>query len=55
MLLHHVEIMNVEEGRAVRFYRDILGLEKIKESSVSTNLAGQLFSIDQEIRMLDSH
>jgi len=52
MVLDHVGIMNEDEDLAVRFYRDILGLEKIKESSVSANLAGQLFSFNQEIRML---
>ncbi len=52
MVLDHVGIMNEDEDGAVRFYRDILGLKKIKESSVSANIAGQLFSIDREIRIL---
>ena len=52
MLFDHVGIMNEDEDRAVRFYRDILGLEKIRESSVSPELARQLFSLDREIRML---
>jgi len=52
MVIDHVGIMNEDEDRAIRFYRDILGLEKVKESSVSANLAGQLFSFNQEIRML---
>ncbi len=52
MVLDHVGIMNKDEDRAVRFYQDILGLEKIKESSVSANLAGQLFPFNREIRML---
>ncbi len=52
MVLDHVGIMNEDEEGAVRFYRDILGLEKIRESSVSPELARQLFSIDREIRML---
>ena len=52
MLFDHVGIMNEDEDRAVRFYRDILGLEKIRESSVSPELAKQLFSFEREIRML---
>jgi len=52
MVLDHVGIINEDEDGAVRFYRDILGLKKIKESSVSANLAGQLFSIDREIKMV---
>ena len=52
MVLDHVGIMNEDEDGAVRFYSGILGLEKIKESSVSPELARQLFSLDREIRML---
>jgi catechol 2,3-dioxygenase-like lactoylglutathione lyase family enzyme len=52
MFFDHVGIMNEDEDKAVRFYRDILGLEKTKESSVSPELARQLFSIDREIKML---
>jgi catechol 2,3-dioxygenase-like lactoylglutathione lyase family enzyme len=44
--------MNEDEGSAVRFYRDLLGLEKIKESSVSPELAQKLFSYGREIKML---
>jgi catechol 2,3-dioxygenase-like lactoylglutathione lyase family enzyme len=52
MVLDHVGIMNEDEGAAVRFYRDLLGLEKIRESSVSPELAQKLFSVGIEIRML---
>jgi methylmalonyl-CoA/ethylmalonyl-CoA epimerase len=52
MVLDHVGIVNTDEERAVRFYRDFLGLEKIKESSVSAELAEKLFSFDGEIKML---
>lgn len=51
-MLDHVGIMNDDEGRAVRFYGDLLGLEQIKESSVSSELAQKLFSVDGEIKML---
>jgi methylmalonyl-CoA/ethylmalonyl-CoA epimerase len=52
MVLDHVGIVNEDEGGAVRFYRDFLGLEKIKESSVSPELAQELFSFHKEIKML---
>jgi catechol 2,3-dioxygenase-like lactoylglutathione lyase family enzyme len=52
MLLDHVGIMNEDEGGANRFYRDLLGLELIKESSVSPELAARLFSFGKEIKML---
>ena len=52
MVLDHVAIMNKDEDGAVRFYKGILGLEKIKESFVSPELARQLFGLDREIRML---
>jgi len=52
MVLDHIGIINGDEEGAQRFYGDILGLEKIKESSVSTELARQLFFIDREIKML---
>jgi catechol 2,3-dioxygenase-like lactoylglutathione lyase family enzyme len=52
MVLDHVGIINEDESSAVRFYQGILGLEKIKESSVSPELARQLFGLDREIRML---
>jgi len=52
MVLDHVGIVNEDEGSAVRFYRDLLGLGKIKESSVSPELAQKLFFINKEIKML---
>ncbi|MDA8242058.1 MAG: VOC family protein [Nitrospiraceae bacterium] len=52
MVLDHVGIMNKDEVSAIRFYGDLLGLEKMKESSVSPELAQKLFSLGQEIGML---
>ena len=52
MVFDHVGIMNEDEAGAVKFYRGLLGLEKIKESSVSPELARQLFGFDRQIRML---
>lgn len=52
MVLDHVGVINKDEGGAFRFYRDLLGLEVIKESVVSPELSAKLFSVDYEIRML---
>ncbi len=52
MVLDHVGIMNEDEDGAVRFYMGILGLEKIKESSVTPERAMKLFGLDRERRML---
>jgi catechol 2,3-dioxygenase-like lactoylglutathione lyase family enzyme len=52
MLLDHVGIVNKDGEEAVRFYQDFLGLDMIKESSVSPELSSKLFSLDREIRML---
>lgn len=49
MVLDHVAIMNKDEDGAVRFYKGILGLQKIKKSFVSSELARQLFGLDREI------
>jgi catechol 2,3-dioxygenase-like lactoylglutathione lyase family enzyme len=52
MLLDHAGIVNRDANEAARFYHDLLGLDAIKESSVSPELSRKLFSVDQEIRML---
>lgn len=52
MVFHHIGIMNEDEEGALKFYCDILGLEKIKESVASPELARQLFSVDQEMKIL---
>lgn len=52
MELDHVGVVNRDEAGAVRFYRDLLGLEVIKESSVAPEIARKLFSLDEAIRML---
>jgi catechol 2,3-dioxygenase-like lactoylglutathione lyase family enzyme len=52
MQLDHVGIVNRDGGEAVRFYHDLLGLDTIKESSVSPDLGRKLFSVDHGIDML---
>ncbi len=52
MVLDHVGIVNKGGDEAERFYRDFLGLDKIKESSVAPELSMKLFSVDADIKML---
>ena len=52
LLIDHIGIVNKQEDEAVEFYQNLLGLEKIKESSVPPELSLQLFNLFQEIRML---
>lgn len=52
LLIDHVAIVNTREHEAVEFYQNLLGLEKIKESSVPPEFSRQLFGIFQEVRML---
>lgn len=50
--MDHIGIINKQEDEAVEFYQNLLGLEKIRESSVPAELSHQLFNLFQEIRML---
>ncbi len=52
MVLNHVGIVNESEEKAVRFYADLLGLEKTREFIVAAVLAEQLFSVSREIKVL---
>lgn len=52
MTLDHVGVVSRDEEGADRFYRDLIGLEVIKKSSVLPGIAGKLFSLDREIKML---
>ncbi len=52
MVLDHVGVVNKDENGADRFYLDLLGLDVIKESSVSSELSRKLFAFDAGIKML---
>lgn len=52
LLVDHVGIINKREDEAVEFYQNLLGMEKIKESSVPAELSRQLFNLFQEVRMI---
>lgn len=52
MVLDHIGIVNKSGEEALRFYGDILGLEKIKDSISTADLSEQLFSISEDIKMV---
>ncbi len=50
MQLHHVGIINKTEDQAVRFYQKFLGMEKVREYDVTSELSRQLFSHSDTLR-----
>jgi len=52
MVFDHIGIVNKSEEEALRFYQDILGLEKIKDSVSTADLSEQLFSVSRDIKMV---
>jgi catechol 2,3-dioxygenase-like lactoylglutathione lyase family enzyme len=52
MIFDHIGIVNKSEEEALRFYCDILGLEKIKDSVSTVDLSEQLFSLSRDIKMV---
>jgi catechol 2,3-dioxygenase-like lactoylglutathione lyase family enzyme len=52
MRLHHVGLVCSSRDKAERFYEDILGLEKIKTSELTEDLAAQIFHIPQRCLMI---
>ncbi len=51
-MLNHIGIVNRSEEAAVRFYADLIGLEKTRELVVSAGLSEQLFSVSREIKAI---
>lgn len=52
MLINHAGVINTNEKDAVRFYRDFIGLEIIKEYIVPAELSEQIFAVAQDIKMI---
>jgi len=52
MLLNHAGMINESEEKALRFYHGLLGFEKTREFVVSRELSKQLFSVQEEIKVL---
>ena len=48
MKLHHVALICSSQENADRFFNGILGLEKIKTSTLQKTLSEQLFNVDRE-------
>ncbi|MFH1626217.1 MAG: VOC family protein [Pseudomonadota bacterium] len=52
MKLHHVAVVCSSEENADRFYGEILGLRKIKTSTLNKDLAERLFGVASEPQMI---
>lgn len=52
MRLNHVALVCSSEQNADFFYKDVLGLRKIKSFVLSNDLARQIFGIDREYRVV---
>ena len=52
MILNHVGLTNNSKEEALLFYRDFLGLDFTRETLISQELSGQLFSVFRDISML---
>jgi catechol 2,3-dioxygenase-like lactoylglutathione lyase family enzyme len=52
VFLNHVGVINKNEEEAILFYQGFLGLDKIRDFIVSSELSHQLFGISQEIKVL---
>jgi catechol 2,3-dioxygenase-like lactoylglutathione lyase family enzyme len=52
MRLHHIGLVCSSREKADRFYEGILGLEKIKISELTEDLAAQIFHIPQRCLMI---
>ena len=52
MHIDHVGVINKSEEEAIRFYEDLLGFSKTKESLLPPVLCEQLFAVPSEIKLL---
>lgn len=52
MIINHAGVVNRDSAAAERFYRDFLGLPKIKDWVIPSELSGQLFSVSKAMRLI---
>ena len=52
MILHHIAVVCSCVENADRFYQDLLGLDKQKDTTIGSDLAHQIFDIADECRLL---
>lgn len=52
MKIHHVALVSRSEENSDRFYRGLLGFEKIRSFTVSAELAGGFFGYDSSLRAM---
>jgi catechol 2,3-dioxygenase-like lactoylglutathione lyase family enzyme len=52
MHLNHVGLVSSSQEKSDRFFANLLGMERIKSSSLSAELAEQLFGIGEDLELL---
>jgi catechol 2,3-dioxygenase-like lactoylglutathione lyase family enzyme len=52
MRIHHIALISGSEVKADRFYGELLGLEKIRSSTIESALSRGLFGFDRSFRAL---
>jgi len=53
MILRHVALTCSSEENSDRFYKDLLGLEKLEPKILPSSLSRAIFNIDNELRMIN--
>lgn len=53
MILRHVALTCSSEENSDRFYKDLLGLEKLEPKILPSSLSRTIFNIDNELRMIN--
>jgi catechol 2,3-dioxygenase-like lactoylglutathione lyase family enzyme len=52
MLLSHVALVRSSEEESDRFFEEVLGLPKTRSKTVSSDLAAQLFDLEEEYKLV---
>ena len=53
MILRHVALTCSSEENSDRFYKDLLGLERLEPKILPSSLSRAIFNIDNELRMIN--
>ena len=53
MLLKHVGLTCSSEGKADKFYRDLLGLKKSEPKTLTSDLSKAIFNLDAELQLIN--
>ena len=53
MKVNHIALTSRSEQNADRYFKDLLGLEKVRVKTIPAGLAGKVLKFDQEITAID--